>query len=170
MHAALGLAEGSASEEWVRLRDACVCCSCGCSIDAPLRCKDAQTPCEPTSARLFACDELPTHPIADEHGLGEPIRLMPSNFQLPEAELNAQLPDPVRPSVQHARASAIAMRAEVWVTSNLRTLTSGPSKAPLRALLLALTIVLMCGCLITVLVKVCTTLFTARSARPKVRR
>ena len=125
-HAVLGIAEGSASEEWVRARDACGCGEV-CELAEPLR---------------------------YEHGPEERVSLMPPSFQrpLPGQLLNAR-PEP-NASPQHARAAAAVARAQRYMAQSAHTLSGGPEKLALRRLLAALATGLLCACGAAVLFKV----------------
>jgi hypothetical protein len=135
-HAVLGVGVDSASEEYARLGMPCSCAHAVCVLETPL--------------------QFP-------HGQESPVLLMPDSFQQPRAAAGAfrqdgwPYPKPELPSASNsgqARAAAIAVRAQRWVSLNLRTLSSGPDKYALRTLLFALGLFLLAACLGSLLVRV----------------
>ena len=132
-----GLAEGSASEEWLRMSGACSCGS-SCALSRPLR---------------------------YEHGALELVRLMPPAFQAPEEghRLNARA---VPYTPQHERAAAVVARAKRYIALRVQTVGGGPDKLALRRLLLVLTIALLGACFAAVLLKVVTVIVHRTTGKP----
>lgn len=125
-NAVLGLAEGSANEEWTRTLGVCAC----------------NRECVLASELHF------------EHGSQEPVIIMPAAFQPPEPgqRLNAR-PEPFA-TPQHERAAAIVARAQRYITLSAQTVGGGPDKLYLRRLLVALALLLLGACCGAVLLQV----------------